>query len=907
MGNGAAYGKNKFVKRHIIVCRISWFVLLEQKAVTESGMPRDSSTIQGNYSALPIEELFGEIKTSKTGLSAEEAQARLVKYGRNEVGQHKKRSAIVKFLRLLSNPLLIILLIAGAISGFTGQAVDALIIFSIVILSTVLLVYQESKAETAAESLRRKVAITATILRDGKKQEIITSEVVLGDVSLLSPGDIVPADSRIIESKDLSIDQSALTGESFPVEKTSEPAAGATGVFTVTDLPNIVFAGTSVITGFATSVVVATGVSTEYGKIAEKLAGRQTDTEFEKGLRRFSALITEITILLVLFVFLVNALYHRGILESLLFAVALAVGLTPELLPMIMTVNLSQGALSMSKKGVIVKRLESIQNLGSMDILCTDKTGTLTENKIVLSSYVDSNFDASDKVLLFAALNSRLQTGLRNPLDAAIINRSTEVDTKNYSKVDEIPYDFVRKRVSVVVADTQHLRYLITKGAPEEIIKICAAYETSAGALELDGAVAARITAWHDQQSSEGMRVLGLCFRQINQPDRTQFAVADEKDMIYLGLLTFEDPPKKDAGESLAQLRKSNVELKILTGDNELVSKYICEQLGFEVSQTVLGREIETINDDALRPLVERANLFARVTPIDKNRIINALRKNDHVVGFMGDGINDAPSLKASDVGLSVDNAVDVAKESADIILLQKSLSVLNEGVLEGRKTFGNTMKYVMMGISSNFGNMFSMAGASLILPFLPMLPTQILLNNLMYDMSESTIPSDNIDDEYLERPKRLDISYIRIFMVVFGVISSVFDYLTFFLMLDVFRASAPLFQTAWFMESFATQTLVVFVIRTRVTPFWKSKPSRLLAASTLGLTGVAMIIPFSPLGAPFGFVSPPFAFIAILGAYILVYLALVELAKKWFYGKFSYRIEKSKPINNVGLRSKIS
>jgi P-type Mg2+ transporter len=874
-------------------------IMLGQKQADEIDQSEDQKTVLERYSAASIDELFRTLETSKQGLTSIEAQARLRKYGYNEVAQHKRRSIVVKFFQSLRNPLVIILLVAGLISGFTGDTVDATIIFFIVMMSSVLTLYQESKAQNAADALKRKVAITATVFRDGKKQEIVTSELVPGDIIALSPGNIVPAEARIIESKDLSVDQSALTGESFPVEKTADPEM-TPGDGTVTELPNIVFSGTSVATGFSTSVIVTTGISTEYGEIAEKLAGRDTDTDFEKGLRRFSSLIMEITILLTLFVFLVNALYQRGILESLLFAVALAVGLTPELLPMIVTVNLSVGAQSMAKKGVIVKRLESIQNLGSMDVLCTDKTGTLTEDKIVLTEYVDSDLKPSGKVLLYAVLNSKLQSGLLNSLDSAIISMSDKVNTSDYTKIDEIPYDFIRKRVSVVAEDRQHERYLITKGATEEIIKICSEYDGPSGALGLDDAAVKKITAWHDERSSLGMRILGVCYRAIDQLNRNQFGVADEKDMTFLGLLTFVDPTKEDARESLDRLRKSNIELKILTGDNELVSKYVCDQLGFSVSQTVLGREIESLNDDALRPLVERANLFARVTPIDKNRIMNALRKNDHDVGYLGDGINDAPSLKAADVGISVNNAVDVAKDTADMILLQKNLSVLNDGVLEGRKTFGNTMKYLMMGISSNFGNMFSMAGASLILPFLPMLPTQILLNNLLYDVSETTIPSDNVDEEYLERPKRLDISYIRIFMVIFGAISSLFDYLTFFLLLDVFRAGAHLFQTAWFLESFVTQTAVVFVIRTRVSPFWKSRPSRLLTASTLGMIAVALIIPFSPLGALFGFVFPPATFLAFLAGYVVAYLFLVEFAKRWFYRKYAYKIERGTAINTV-------
>ena len=833
---------------------------------------------------LPIDELLTRLKASQLGLTSQEAERRLEIYGYNELAKRKRRTAIVDFLFHLRSPLVIILLLAGVISIFFGEIINATLIFSMVIISVVLDFYQESKAGKAAEMLKEKVTTTATVLRDNIKQEVKLSEIVPGDIVYLSAGDMVPADARVITARDLFVNQSALTGESFPVEKTATPLKAKD--VALTEWNNYLFLGTSVVSGTATAVVVKTGNLTEYGKIAKKLVTREPETESERGLRRFGLLIMEITFLLVVFVFFINALYKRDVLDSLLFAVALAVGLTPELLPMIVSVNLSKGAIAMSKEGVIVKRLAAIQNFGSMDVLCTDKTGTLTENKITLVLHVDVEGNDDEKVLLYSFLNSYYQTGLKSPLDEAIL-RYKDIDVEGYQKIDEVPFDFTRKRVSIVV-EHEGQRILIAKGAPEEIIKVCPHCELLDETVDLTSELQRKIEQKYYDLSSEGFRVLGVSYKIVKE-QKPAYSVTDESGMVFLGFVAFLDPPKETARESLRLLMKDGVKLKILTGDNELVTRETCQRLDFKIKGIVLGNEIAQMHDDALARAVEEANIFARVTPAQKDRIMNALKNNGHVVGFLGDGINDAPSMKAADVGISVDNAVDVAKESADLILLQKNLRVLHKGILEGRKTFGNTMKYIMMGTSSNFGNMFSVAGASLFLPFLPMLPIQILLNNLLYDFSGSTIPTDNVDSEYVEKPKKLDVSFIRKFMIFLGPISSIFDFLTFFIMLFVFNATEPLFQTAWFLESLSTQTLVVFIIRTRKTPFYKSKPSKLLVFSSIIVVSLALIMPFTPLGALFRFVKPPAAFFIVLAGLIVVYLVLVELVKNWFYKRYAY------------------
>ena len=844
----------------------------------------------GEILCSPIDDVFAGLQSSPSGLTSEQASESLRIYGYNEVAKKKKRTAITKFLLNFKNPLVLILLLAGGISAYVQQVVNAAIILTIVLMSVTLMFLQESRAEKAADELKEKVATTTSVLRDIVKKEIRLSEVVPGDVVELSAGDLIPADARLIGAKDFFVDQSALTGESFPVEKTVTPL-NAQQACNIGEWSNYLFMGTSVVSGSATAVVVKTGGLTDYGKIVKKLVERRPETEFEKGLRRFGYLIMQVTFLLVIFVFFINALYLRGVLESLLFAVALAVGLTPELLPLILSINLSKGALAMSKKAVIVKELASIQNFGNMDVLCTDKTGTLTENKVAVVLHVDLEGNDNEKVLVYAFLNSSYETGLKNPLDEAIISHK-EVEITDYVKIDEVPFDFVRRRVSVV-AERERERFFITKGAPEEILKICSYYEFSGKIYDLTPEIQRKIEQKYYDLSAEGFRVLGAAYKKVKE-EKTVYSVNDEIDMVFLGFVAFLDPPKETAKESLELFKKSNIELKILTGDNELVTRRVCDQLGFEIKGVVLGADIGKMQDDALARVVEQANIFARVTPSQKDRVINALKSSGHVVGFLGDGINDAPSMRVADVSISVENAVDVAKESADIILLHKDLRVLEEGVLEGRKTFGNTMKYIMMGLSSNFGNMFSAAGASLFLNFLPMLPTQILLNNLLYDLSELTIPTDNVDLEYIQKPKRLDASYVRNFMLYFGPISSIFDFLTFFIMLYVFNAwnNAPLFQTAWFIESLCTQTLVIFAIRTRRSPFFRSLPSKPLLISSLTIVGVAIVLPLTALGHLFQFEDPSLGFFAFLAAFVVAYLMMVEALKRQFYKRYAQRLE---------------
>ncbi|MCW3996000.1 MAG: magnesium-translocating P-type ATPase [Candidatus Bathyarchaeota archaeon] len=874
---------------------------------------------------IPINDVLSKLKTTTTGLTSKEADKRLELYGRNEIARKKKRAAIFNFLSRLKSPLVIILMIAGGVSAALGSYASTIVIYIMVFLSVSLAYYQENNASKAAELLREKVATSATVLRDNKKQEIKLHDIVPGDIIYLSAGDITPADARVIEAKDLFVNQSSLTGESFPVEKTPNPikAKGSS----IAEWTNYLFMGTSIVSGTATAVVVKTGSLTEYGKIALKLVEKAPETEFEAGIKKFGFLIMQVTFLLVIFVFMIQSLLHpdaNGILQALLFAVALAVGLTPELLPMIITINLSKGAQAMSKKGVIVKRLSSIETFGSMNVLCTDKTGTLTENQIKLIFHIDMNGKDDQKVLLYSYLNSRLQTGLKSPLDEAILKHE-ELDIALFSKIDEVPFDFVRRRVSVVV-EKERQRFFIAKGAPEEIFKVCSYYELDDVISDLSEETRKRIEQKYLDLSAEGLRVLGVAYKKLKE-EKATCSVNDENDMVFLGFVAFLDPPKETAKQSIELLNKAGVELKILTGDNELVTRKVCSELAFEVKAVVLGSEITKMSDEALSAVVEEANVFARVTPAQKDRIISLLKSNGHVVGFMGDGINDAPSLKTSDVGISVNNAVDVAKESADIILLKNDLTVLGEGVLEGRKTFGNTMKYIMMGVSSNFGNMFSAAGGSIFLPFLPMLPIQILLNNLLYDTSQTVMTTDNVDAEYIRKPKRWDISFIRRFMVTIGPVSSLFDYATFFTMIFIFgtplgltAAGVPIataaqqaqFQTAWFVESLSSQTLVVLIIRTRQVPFWKSKPSKYLAAMLLFVIGFAMVVPYTPLGDFFGFEPPPPAFYLVLAGILGTYALLAEAVKRWFYKHNAQRVEqilvpKRKTVFSISRMAKLS
>jgi len=813
------------------------------------------------------------------GLTSDEARQRLDRFGPNLFRASSEQPLWLQFLKRFRNPLVILLLVASAISALTGEITNFLIITLMVLFSVTLDFIQEHRAGKAAASLRQTVSLTARLLRDGKPVDVPASTVVPGDVALLSAGDMIPADAFVLKANDFFVKQALLTGETYPVEK--RPGDLPAGATDIQDAANAVFMGTTVISGSATICIVNTGVGTAIGAIADTLTRQPPPSAFEIGTHRFGMLIMRLTILMVLFVLLVNAMMHKPWLDSFLFAVALAVGLTPELLPMVVSVTLSKGALVMARKRVIVKRLSAIQNLGSMDVLCTDKTGTLTEAKIRLEQHTDPLGGASVRVLELAYLNSFFETGLKSPLDEAILAHG-EIDASAWQKIDEVPFDFERRRVSVLL-DKGDGRQLIVKGASEEIIGLCTHYEApDAARIPLDKASREQIHGVHVGFEKEGFRVLGIAWREV-PVDHPHAVIGDEAELIFAGFAAFLDPPKESAGTALAALTASGIDVKIVTGDSELVTQHVCGELKIPVLGVLTGKEIAAMDDGALRAVVEKNNLFCRVNPGQKERVILALKARGHVVGYLGDGINDAPSLHAADVGLSVDSAVDVAKEAADMILLDHDLQVLHDGVLEGRRTFGNIMKYIMMGTSSNFGNMFSMAGAALFLPFLPMLPTQILLNNVLYDVSEVPIPLDQVDREELAKPRIMDMRFIRNFMLVIGPISSAFDFLTFYVMLVVLRADEQLFQTGWFVESLCTQVLVIFIIRTRGNPF-RSRPHPVLAATSLLVATLGAVLPFTPLGAYFGFVRPPVQFYLILAVMVVVYLLVVELAKRGFY-----------------------
>ena len=815
------------------------------------------------------EQVLSALQTNAIqGLSSSEASDRLKQYGLNIIASHKKTEWWEELLQHFKSPLVILLLIATIISYAVGETISASIIFFILIASVVTDFFQERDARNAAEKLKLVVKAKATVIRDEIEQEILPKDLCIGDIILLNAGKIVPADVRILMAKDFFINQSSLTGESFPCEKHPDIIIGATN--DLSTMNNIAFMGSNVITGTAKAVIVKTADNTEFGKIAQKLTEREEETDFGRGMREFGYLIMKVTIALVLFIFFINALMKQNILESFMFAIAIAVGLTPELLPMIMSLTMSKGSLQMAKKGVIVKHLSAIPNFGSMEVLCTDKTGTLTEDKIKLIKCVDVNGNNSDYVFKLAYLNSSFQTGIKNPLDDAIIAHKKQ-DISTYKKIDEIPFDFYRKRMSVVVKEEDKI-ILICKGAPEEMLKVCIQNkEFIAQALKQ-----------YEALSADGFRVLAIAVKNVM--DQQKFSKQDETQLSFEGFVAFLDPPKEDAEETIRELASIGVEVKIITGDNHLVTQKICNEIGLPIKGIMQGYEMDMLTDDALRKRVINTTIFTRFSPDEKNRIINALKANHRAVGYMGDGINDAPSLRAADIGISVNSATDVAKESADIILTEKDLLVLKEGILEGRKTFGNTMKYVLMGLSSNFGNMFSVAAATLFLPFLPMLPVQILLNNFLYDTSQVAIPSDNVDETYIERPQRWNLKMIYRYMFIFGITSSVFDLITFWLLYKYFSVDEAKFRTGWFMESLATQILVVFIIRTHHIPFYKSKPSRKLIFSTLVCLFIGWLLPYLPFAKMIGFEILPLQVIAYIVALVIVYLFSAEFVKRFIY-----------------------
>lgn len=827
----------------------------------------------------PLSELLQILQTASNGLTSEEANRRLRLYGPNSLDQERRFAALFSFCGFFASPLVIILVIASVVSLVLGEHIGGLIIIAIVLFSVFLNFFMEFQARHAVEEIQKQIAITASTTRDGRRVELATTELVPGDVIQLKAGDLVPGDARLIDVRDLHVRESMLTGESLPVEKTvadlSQEKHG------IAEASNSVFLGTAVQTGIGTAIIVRTGKRTACGEIAHRLAMRPPETEFARGTRHFGMMLTWVTLLLVLFVLMVNIIFHRPVLESFLFAVALAVGMTPEMMPMIITVTLAQGAKRMTKKKVLVKQLAAIEDFGSIDIVCTDKTGTLTEGEIVLDRHVDYQGQDNENVLQLIYLNSHFEAGIKSPLDDAILKHNAP-SVVGYEKVDEIPFDFNRKRLSVVVRYGKDYR-LITKGEAESVFAICETVVSDGISQPFDDSRRAEAEGTLKKLSADGYRVLGVA--ESNVKEQSLYTVTAEHAMTLVGFAAFLDPPKEGVLSVLGALKQNGISVIVMTGDNQYVTQKVVHEVGLKVDIILLGNQIDAMDDASIAYQAENGAIFARMSPEQKNRVILALKGRGHVVGYLGDGINDAPSLHTADVGISVMNGVNVAKDAAKIILLEKDLSVVNDGVLEGRRSFANIMKYIIMGTSSNFGNMFSMAAASLFLPFLPMLPSQILLNNFLYDVSQVSIPSDNVDLAAMQRPKRWRIQFIRQFMMIIGPISSIYDFVTFAILLWMFHASAneSLFHTGWFVESLATQTLVVFVIRTQGNPL-KSRPSRALLFSVLLVVAVAVVLPYTALGRVLRFTSLPVSLLGMLALLTATYLVLVQVVKSWFY-----------------------
>ncbi len=820
--------------------------------------------------------MLQELQTTKAGLTGDEAGRRLARFGANLLKPQKRSDALTLLLAQFKSPLILILLFATGLSFFLRDPVDAFIILSIVLVSGLLGFWQERGAANAVEKLLSIVKIKAAVLRDGNTTEIPVEEIVPGDIVILKAGDIVPGDGLILESKDLFVDEAMLTGETFPVEKTAAllPAQTPLGQRT-----SALWMGTHVVSGNATALVVRTGKETEFGKVSERLKLRPAETEFEHGIRRFGYFLMEVTLVLVVAIFAVNVYLARPVLDSFLFSLALAVGLTPQLLPAIISINLSHGAKRMAQERVIVKRLASIENFGSMNVICADKTGTLTEGIVHVQSALDVDGAPSDNVLLHAYLNAFYETGFTNPIDEAI-RTHRPFDLSGYRKQDEIPYDFLRKRLSILV-EHEDAHLLVTKGAMLNVLAVCSSVETKEGTVVDIAGMRDRIQRHFEEYSGKGFRTLGVAYKKMGSTSR--ISNDDEGGMTFLGFLVLFDPPKPGIIETIARLKKLGVALKIITGDNHLVAANLSQQLGLPDTRILTGPDLAQLSDSALLQRVVDVDIFAEIEPNQKERITLALRKAGSVVGYMGDGINDISALHAADVGISVDSAVDIAKDAADIVLLEKDLSVLVQGVREGRRTFANTLKYVFMATSANFGNMFSMAGLSLVLPFLPLLPKQVLLTNLMTDCPEMTIATDNVDNEMVDSPRRWNIKAIRRFMITFGILSSVFDYLTFGLLLLVLHATEVQFRTGWFLESVVSAALIVLVIRSRK-PFFMSRPGKYLLTATLSVVAATLLLPFTPLAALFGFGTLPISYLLLIGVIVACYIISAEMAKKVFY-----------------------
>ncbi len=885
--------------------KISPFLIVKEAKASAKKITANEQRLV-DFCALSSEEAQKRLESASTGLTMERVEEARREFGPNELKAGEKIGVVKEILLRFKNPLVIQLLVIAGVSLATDDIPSAVVVGVMVFLSVGLAYFQERRSGKAVEKLQEMVQTNCVVIRDGKEVELPMMEIVPGDLVVLQAGAIIPADLRLVSTKDFFIGQSALTGESMPVEKNAAPSDLADkGII---ELPNACFQGSNVISGTARAIVVNTGNRTYFGSISEKLAGQRVVTSFDRGIAGFTWLMIRFMVVMVSIVFVIRGLKNHDWLEAVKFSLSVAVGLTPEMLPMIVTVNLSKGALAMSKKKVIVKKLNSIQNLGAIDILCTDKTGTLTQDKIVLEKHVDVTNRTSDDVLRYAYMNSYYQTGLRNLLDRSILSH-TDLDVERACrKVDEIPFDFSRKRMSVAI-DYEGDHVLICKGAVEEIYRVCDRYQVDEDINPLIDVIKNDLMEEYEALSMDGYRVVAIAYREFPR-DKTVFSVADETNLILLGYIAFFDPPKESAAKALEGLRLMGVSTKILTGDNALVTQKVCRDVGLAVEKVVTGDQLRGLTDEQFTEVVGKANVFARLSPSQKSEIIQALQKSGHVVGFMGDGINDALALKISDVGISVDTAVDVAKEAADIVLLEKSLLVLEDGILEGRKVFGNIIKYIRMGASSNFGNVFSVVGGSLVLPFGPMLPIQFLVNNLLYDFSQLAIPTDKVDEEYLLKPRKWNIDNVKKFMVYVGPISSIFDYATFALMWFVFKSAehlyvtpellatygkdaiehtpgAQLFHTGWFVESLLTQTLIVHIIRTNKIPFIQSRPSMPLFLGTLIVMAMGAYLPYSVFAKSLGFVPLPASFWLWIAGFMVCYAFMCHAVKVWFHKKF--------------------
>ncbi|HST28047.1 MAG TPA: magnesium-translocating P-type ATPase [Rudaea sp.] len=862
------------------------------------------------FARLGDAEVLTRLDASHDGLNVEQIEHKLEQFGPNVVAQEKKKPFLLHILeRFATNPINILLTVLAAITWITGSElsdkIGAIIMIAMVVMAVFVAHFQEARSSRAVEQLRRMVSNTATVRREieehddnadedapprraAKKLEVPIDGLVPGDIVFLSAGDMVPADLRLLNAKDLFINQAALTGESMPVEKFAAPDAEAT---TALEARCLCFMGSNVISGSAMGVITATGANTYFGALAGSLVGQRVETSFDKGVKRFAWLMLRFMAVMVPLVFLINGVTKHDWFEAFMFAVAVAVGLTPEMLPMIVAINLAKGALKMASKDVIVKRLNAIQNFGAIDVLCTDKTGTLTQDRVILERHTDIRGDENDDVLDFAWLNSFHQTGLKNLLDVAVLERTAPDAASrlraDFTLVDEVPFDFSRRRMSVVVRDATGKHFLISKGAVAETVGACVQARDGDETVPMTDEKFAEVRTVARDMNDDGFRVLALGVREIEV--KHSYSREDEKELTLLGFIAFLDPPKDSAADAIQALHANGVTVKILTGDNDVVTRNVCRQVGITVENFLTGPKVEAMSDDELTVAARTTQVFARLNPQQKVRVIQALHRDGHVVGFLGDGINDGPALRAADVGISVDTAVDIAKESADIILLEKSLMVLEEGVIEGRMVFGNVLKYIKMTASSNFGNMFSMIGASALLPFLPMMPVQVLLNNLMYDFSQTAVASDDVDPEYLAKPRQWDLKAIARFMVCVGPISSIFDYCTFAFMWFVLGAqtNAKLFQTGWFVESLLTQTLIVHVIRTGRIPFLQSRASLPLTITGVAICLIGMILPFSPMASWFGFVPLPGIYWLFLAAVIVAYMGLTQFVKTLMIRRF--------------------